>query len=186
MSVSPSKYRLKLDLPANKIVIGHVGRFTPAKNHTLIFELAKEMEKDYPEILFAFCGKGVVEALNKNNNIPKNILCMGICDNIWEFLFAIDIFIFPSLNEGQPNALIEAMLANKPFVASNISTIRESVPDFYLTELIDENSTRLYKQRILELIQKKDEAIFYRISEWANNQFDESKRFKEFLNEILN
>ena len=78
------------------------------------------------------------------------------------------------------------MLANKPFVASNISTIRESVPDFYLTELIDENSTRLYKQRILELIQKKDEAIFYRISEWANNQFDESKRFKEFLNEILN
>ena len=185
MSLIPSESRLKLGLPANKIIVGHVGRFTPAKNHQLIFDLAVEMENDYPDVIFAFCGKGVAEALNNNNIKPENILCLGICNNIWEFLYSIDIFIFPSLNEGQPNALIEAMLANKPFIASDISTIRESVPEFYQSELITEESVDLYKQGIIKLIEDRQNTVFSEISDWANIQFRESNRLQEFLDEIL-
>ena len=59
--------------------------------------------------------------------ISSRVSFLGTRSDIPDLLSACDIFVFPSLYEGLPGALIEAMLAGKPVIASDILEVREVI-----------------------------------------------------------
>ena len=134
-----SELRSELGIPNDAFVIGHVARFHSSKNHKTIVEVAERLCHKHNNVYFLLCGLGVqaaIEDLVGKDNINKRIIMPGLRSDIPNILRILDAYYFPSLVEGQPNALIEAMIVGLPFVASNIETIKETVPRAFHSCLI--------------------------------------------------
>ncbi|MEC4114938.1 glycosyltransferase [Myroides pelagicus] len=180
---------LDLEIKKNATVVGHTGRYNIAKNHIVMLSVAERIIKENNNVYFLFCGKGVPEALNslvKKKGIENNILLFDNRDDISCVLNSIDIYYFPSITEGQPNALIEAWIKGKFFVASDIRPIIDITPlksQKWLTNCFDEESQyRLLK----EVIDMKSRYCFNEdIARYAKNEFNAKTRFGEFLDVIL-
>ncbi|MCF2825871.1 MULTISPECIES: glycosyltransferase [unclassified Pseudoalteromonas] len=180
-----SNLREEMLIPDDAFVIGHTGRFNEAKNHQTILQVADKIISKYDDVYFILCGNGVkcgVESYFAERKLPNRILAYDNRDDIPKFLNTMDCYFFPSLTEGQPNALIEAMVMGLPFVASNIPSIAETViTDSKLNEPLDvlsfsETLDEFYKQKV-----KRD----VNLQQQTREKFDHRKRFNEFF-QILN
>ena len=118
---SKDQARQELGLTHNGPTIGWLARVTGVKNPLLAAEIAKEI----PEATFIFGGDGdLIEALK--NAAPTNAKVFGWVDAA-TFISACDIILSTSENEGMPVALIEAQLAGKPVIATNVGSTAEVV-----------------------------------------------------------
>lgn len=123
--------RDELSIPFDAFVVGHTGRFDSQKNHTTMLKAAQALTQKYDDIYFLMCGNRVADNLSGQVQGNKRILLFNNRSDIPAFLNTLDCYFFPSTIEGQPNALIEAMVMGLPFVASDIPPIRETVGDDY-------------------------------------------------------
>lgn len=110
-----------------------VGRLDKQKDHqTLILALANLL-KFHPNLKLTIYGEGPerknLEKLIISLNLKDTVFLPGTIPNIHEVLIDSDLFIFPSLYEGFPNALGEAMAAGLPVIASNCSGNVDIVQD---------------------------------------------------------
>ncbi len=101
-----------------KIVIGNVGRFSEQKNHEFLIDIFSEIHKMNKMSTLMLIGKGEKEELIrkkvKNLGLENDVIFMGFCDNVNELMWAMDIFLMPSLHEGLPVVGIEAQAAGLP------------------------------------------------------------------------
>ena len=120
-ALDKSKSREEFKLNQEKLVIGWLARVTGVKNPLLAIEVAKE----FPDVQFIFGGSGDLfdDLISK---APANCQVMGWV-NAASFMSACDIILSTSENEGMPVALIEAQLAGKPVVATNVGSVSEVV-----------------------------------------------------------
>ena len=113
--------RIKFDIE-NKLVLGHVGRFVPVKNHQFILEILKELKKNNIKIYLLLIGDGELkDNINlkiKELGLTSCVKLLGDRSDVNELLQAIDVLVFPSLYEGLPLSLIEAQTSGLPIIAS--------------------------------------------------------------------
>lgn len=186
-TVSQEQSRKLFQLPHSAKIIGHVGRFNPSKNHQTIAEVANRLCRNNSNIVFVLCGKGTdsQECKSLFDKVPDNqIKFLGSINNIEKLYPAFDLFYFPSITEGQPNALIEAMLSNLPVVASNIGPIKEVIPEKFQDLLIDPTEKDLAVYKIQRLLKNNTITEEYRYMKLVKTQFDSDKRFNQFKNNL--
>lgn len=116
--------RENFKIPDDKIVIGHVGRFSEEKNHLFFIELAKRLSDDY---IFMCIGDGdtkqpMVKSIEKNKLTHKFII-LSSQNDIERFYSAMDVFAMPSFYEGLPIVAVEAQATGLPIILS--STVSE-------------------------------------------------------------
>ena len=96
-------------------VFGHVGRFIAEKNHIFLLEAFAEIKENLPDAVLLLAGQGPLQIRAREKaaelGISDSVKFLGICDDIPRFLKTIDVFLFPSLNEGLGLAAIEAQAA---------------------------------------------------------------------------
>jgi glycosyltransferase involved in cell wall biosynthesis len=122
-NIPPGVEALKLPKakPRTKVTIGWIARVTGVKNPLRALKIAKL----FPDARFLIAGGG--DLLNQVKlQAPKNTKVLGWTDPAKLFA-ASDIILSTSENEGVPIALIEAQLASKPVVATNVGGVSEVV-----------------------------------------------------------
>ena len=97
----------------------------------------------------------------------------------------MNVFLFPAVNEGQPNALIEAMILGIPIVASNIPAILETVPSEMKSVLFDPDDIQSFVDKLKGNIEKKSHYSSNKVKDWSRINYSEKKRFEEFYNELF-
>ena len=181
--------RDKLGLDQDAFVVGHVGRFDPAKNHGTILNVFRRVASRIENARFVFCGLGTdssgFRSLVKESGLDNRTLCLGTHDDVPSVLASFDLFYFPSVTEGQPNALIEAMIAGLPVITSDIPPIREAVPEEMHARLIDPMDAEAAEQVILALHDDMELREAYKCREWAIDRYDAEKNFKLFADVLL-
>lgn len=117
--------RRALKIKDNQLVVGHVGRFNPQKNHKFIIDIFKEVQKTRKdaELLligndFGECGEEIHKKVEKLG-LKENVKFLGIRSDIPKLLQAMDVFLFPSLFEGLSVASVEAQAAGLPILISD-------------------------------------------------------------------
>ncbi|MGD7053946.1 glycosyltransferase family 1 protein [Sutcliffiella horikoshii] len=114
--------RGNLDL-TNNFVLGHVGRFTPAKNHTFLINVFDYVYKKNNNARLVLIGDGEYKSKIKEKvqsmGLEKQVIFLGMQPNINELLQAFDVFLFPSLIEGLGITLIEAQASGIRCIASD-------------------------------------------------------------------
>lgn len=176
-------------LTGQKLVL-HVGSGRWEKNHTIMLETAKLIQNKFNNVIFYFVGSGVQERYGEISREMglRNVRFLGERRDVYNLLQAADIFLFPSLTEGQPNALLEAVINGLPFIASNIASIKESLSPVWGERWLfpPENIEQCYEliQEHLNKNFRKDQK-FKNLVAWCNNNYAENNRFLEFLNVLL-
>lgn len=119
---SRRKIRKKYNIE-NCFVIGHVGHYVEVKNQKFLLNLMPEILKIRPDSILLLFGEGTDRAMLEERvaqlGLEKFVHLMGNANNIPEILSAFDVFVFPSLFEGTPLALIEAQANGLPCIISN-------------------------------------------------------------------
>lgn len=111
------------------ITLGHVGRFEEVKNHKTIFLVFGELLVRGYDISLRLIGKGSLLNHYKQSVNSEKVFFIAESKNIEEELAKIDIFIFPSIYEGMPLSLLEAMASGCVIVASNIGGINQLIEE---------------------------------------------------------
>lgn len=120
--------RFEFGFTAAHQVIGHVGRFSEPKNHAFLLDVAETVIRHRPAARFLLVGDGPlrakIEADCRNRGLANFVAFGGVRDDIARLMTGVmDAFVFPSLWEGLPIAVIEAQAAGLGIVGS------EAVPD---------------------------------------------------------
>lgn len=188
LSTKTKNVRQLLHLPQDAFIVCHTGRYTEAKNHRMILECAKVLCRRYQDIIFILIGRGVNEAMGdvvEQYRLSNRFVMLGYRNDVLDVLKCADIFYFPSLNEGQPNALIEAMASGLPFVASDIPSIKEMIPKYRVSDLVDPNDLQSNVSAIERLYRNRSCLANYACAEWARKHFDATQWFNLFLSELI-
>jgi len=117
--------RKKHDI-CDKLVIGHVGRFSPAKNHGFLIDIFAQIHKKFPNAVLLLVGDGSlkadIERRVNENNLEDFVIFTGVRTDVADLLQAMDLFLFPSLFEGLPGSVIEAQAAGLHCLISDTIT----------------------------------------------------------------
>ena len=134
-----------------------VGRLIPRKGLPYLIEAAKTIVKERSETLFVIAGDGPLKsklaAEVKQANLARNFAFVGdVSEADLPLLYGCaDVFAFPSIQEGQGIALLEAQACAKPVVAFNLSGVNEAVVDQETGLLVKPESDEL-SHAILRLL----------------------------------
>ncbi len=121
-SQSKSTLRAELLLPNESLILTSVGELNDNKNHQIVIKALAKIND--PRVHYIICGKGdnrdKLLKLAEELNISDKIHLLGFRKDIPEILSQSDIFVFPSLREGLPVSLMEAMASGLPCIVSDI------------------------------------------------------------------
>ena len=115
------------------VTILHVGRFDVPKNHAGLLEAFRLLRETHPECHLRLVGDGDLrlrmEALAKEKGVSDAVEFCGMQSNVYPYLHDADIFTLPSIYEGNPMTIIEAMGTGLPIVASRVGGIPDMIHD---------------------------------------------------------
>ncbi|MCR4412031.1 MAG: glycosyltransferase family 1 protein [Thermoguttaceae bacterium] len=115
--------RKELGLAPDDFVLGHVGRYCPQKNHRFLLDIAAEAARREPRIRLLLLGEGPlraeIDAQARVLGLGDRVTALGVRRDVPRVLAAVDVFVFPSLWEGLPLAVLEAQAAGLPCVVSD-------------------------------------------------------------------
>ncbi|QQG46184.1 MAG: glycosyltransferase family 4 protein [Candidatus Niyogibacteria bacterium] len=116
--------RGRLGLPPNALILGTTAELTKNKGLRYLVQAGGALNKRGFNFLIYIIGSGEelnnLKTLAAKENISEKIRFSGFIPDAYLYLRAFDIFVFPSLKEGLPYALMEASFAQLPIVASDI------------------------------------------------------------------
>jgi len=148
--------RAELNLPAEAPVVGHVGRFHPAKNHPGFIETARLIAAHRPDVRFLLVGEGPlrrqIEQQIAQAGLTDRFILTGLRSDVERMLGAMDLFLFPSNWEGLPISVLEAEAAGLPVVASNIQPMLEAAPPENRSLLHPPNNHQAMANDVLDLL----------------------------------
>jgi len=108
-------------------LIGLVGRLTPQKGCEYFLRAAQRVLIDFPRTLFVLVGEGPdrrkLEELVRDLSIAERVIFAGHREDMPGVYASLDILVLPSINEGLPMTLIEAMAAARPVIATPVGAI---------------------------------------------------------------
>jgi glycosyltransferase involved in cell wall biosynthesis len=125
--------RFDLGIEDTHRLITTIGRLAPEKGHQFLIKAISAIRNFCPDARFIFIGEGPLESQLKiqvqRANLENTVTFLGVRKDIPDILLASDLFVLPSLWEGLPNVILEAMAANLPIVGTSSDGTAELVID---------------------------------------------------------
>lgn len=128
---------------AKKVI--HIGRFAPAKNQKMIIEAIYNIRQHFTNVELYLYGEG--SQYEEAYQLASQLDCLeyihfcGIVEESYQVLNSADIFVLPSLWEGMPMTIIEAMGTGLPIIASKVGGIPDMLVNNESAILIDPDKT---------------------------------------------
>ncbi len=123
--------REKIGIPKDAKVLLSVGELNKNKNHYAVFEALDRLHRN--DIHYVVCGEGELrekhEFYLEMHGMSDRVHLVGFKHNVHEFYRMADLFVFPSLREGIPGAIMEAIATGVPVIASDIRGIKDIISD---------------------------------------------------------
>ena len=114
--------RRQLDL-TDELVIGHVGRFNPQKNHPFLLDIFAALLKKEPNAALLLVGGGAdmpkIQAKAQELGIAERVRFLSVRSDVADLMQTMDVFAFPSLYEGLPVTMVEAQASGLPCIISD-------------------------------------------------------------------
>jgi len=117
------KFRKEYGIPNTASVIGHIGRMVPVKNQNFLIEIFVEYLKLIPDAYLILIGEGYQQTQNellaKKNDVEHRVIFLGSRGDVGYLYSAMDLFVFPSINEGLGMVIVEAQANGLKCLASD-------------------------------------------------------------------
>ena len=125
--------RTELRIPQDALVVGHIGRYDPQKDHATLLEAMPIVRATLPNVHFVLAGKGItwsnVGLFSKFDRAEDGpwLHLLGPRSDIGNLLMSMDIVCSSSRGESFPNAVLEAMASGIPCVSTNVGDVTKLI-----------------------------------------------------------
>ena len=157
VTTSREAFRRKWQIPEDAVVIGTVGRLVPVKGHAILLDATRILQASIGNVALVLVGDGPLrkdlEANAKRLGPEKSVIFAGQQDQSYDFMNMMDVFVLPSLHEGIPMVVLEALALQRPVVATRVGGIPEVIEHGqtgFLAEPSDASSLARLLQRLVE------------------------------------
>lgn len=178
--------RKELGIADDEIVFGTNARMTHQKGHCYLVEAAKQVVQKYPKVKFMLAGdgplRGDLETQIREAGLTQKFRFLGFRSDIVELLSAYDMYVLPSLFEGLPNQVLEAMSCGKGVIATAVDGTVEAVNEAETGLLVPSKNPGALAQALLKVLDNP--ALFQKFGvnsrKRIEEQFTIEKEVREF------
>lgn len=177
-----NKYCSDFGIGKDTMVLGHVGRFLPVKNHKFIIECFSKIAKQREAVLF-LVGDGELRSQIQEDVLHsdrKGIFFLGERSDIPQLLHFFDIMIFPSLYEGVPLVPLEAQASSTKIVCADTIT-EEIYITGYAKKLSLKRSAEEWAKYIIDFYSRNMESIDVK-KRFTDRKYDIESIVKDLVN----
>lgn len=164
-----SEVRKELSIKKDTILIGVIGNIVPVKGHEFLLKALPPITMKYPNACAVFVGsvfetqKDYFESLNRlavDLDIYNQVRFLGLRQDVRELLASFDLFVLPSIFEGTPIAILEAMSMEKAIIATYVGGIPDVIDEDISGVLVEPKSPSMLATAIIELIENEPKRVF--------------------------
>ncbi len=144
---------------ADEFLVTTVGNIRRVKGHDVLIRAAAAVVQQFPKVTFSIAGEVLepgyfreLQTLVENLSLSNHFRFVGGVTNLRQHLAATDIFVLPSRSEGFSNAIVEAMAASLPVVATDVGGNREAVKDGISGFVVPSDDPNALSAAILKLL----------------------------------
>ena len=150
---------------SDKLLVTTVGNIRRVKGHDVFIKAAASIVPHFPNVSFSIAGDVLepdyfaeLQALVRNLHLSDHFHFVGSVTDLHHYLSAADIFVLPSRSEGFSNAILEAMAASLPVVATDVGGNSEAVKDGITGFLVPSNDPAALASAITRLLSDPSQA----------------------------
>lgn len=162
VTMSRADKRKEWQVDDKTIMIGTVGRLVPVKGHMVLLEALQILRRQHDNVKLLLVGDGplrdTLEAEAKRLGLEQFVIFSGHQEQPYDLINMMDIFLLPSLHEGIPMVLLEALALRRPVVASRVGGIPEVLSHGRTGMLISPANPAELAGAIGDLIENQDKA----------------------------
>ncbi len=130
-AVEPLNVREEYWFPPHSLIVGNVAALEPSKGQKFLLDAAAVVVREMPEARFLLLGEGelhdVLEHQIRHLHLSQHVVLTGFRTDVLAVLKGLDLFVMSSVTEGLGTALLDAMAAGRPIVATRAGGIPEVV-----------------------------------------------------------
>ncbi len=144
----------ELNIPKEATLLLTVGRLTEQKGHRYLLEALAQVQQQRDDVVLLMVGEGEQAAFLKQQAKGLNVHFLWQRGDVPNLMASVDIFVLPSLWEGLPQVLLEAMASRLPIVASDIAGVSPLIDDGDNGRLVPAGNAQMLADALLQLIQE--------------------------------
>lgn len=160
LKIDKKNFKESLGVPAESRLIVTIGRLITQKGHSILLDAAPKVLAKSKDIYFLIVGDGHLEQQLKEKTkelgLSNNVKFLGSRKDTPELLAISDIFVFPSIWEGQGMILFEAFFSKIPVVASNVGGIPDVVKDQETGLLVEPGNAKDLADKLLQALENPE------------------------------
>lgn len=149
--------RLELGIGSECLVAGMVGRFTRQKGHVHFIAAVRQVAARLPDVRFILVGVGELRERMERNiaaaDLQERFIFLGAREDAPDLATLFDVVVMPSLWEGLPYALLEAMSAGKPVIASRVAGMADVIENGDNGLLVPPEDSTALAEAMLKLLE---------------------------------
>lgn len=181
-----NRIRKKLGFNNNNFVIGFIGRLSHEKGCQYLIEAIFKLKELKLPVKAVIIGEGYqkreLELLVKKYHVENEVVFAGFQNNIENWLPVLECFILPSLTEGTPMALLEAMAFGVPVIASRVGGVPNIINSLINGILVSPGKPKDIVDAVCMLYRNEPER--QRLSKAANNTIKANYNINEWTSKI--
>ena len=158
--IRATREELKME---GKISMVCVARLFNRKGHTYLFKAMAALSKDYPQLELYLVGTGPhreqLEQMAKEKGIASQVHFLGWRNDALAIMGAADMVVHPSLEDALSSAVIEAVMMEKPIVASDISGVKDSLGNGQYGEIVPPADAKALEAGIRRILDNRSLAL---------------------------
>ena len=159
-TMDKSGLRRQLSLSKSAFLITVIGYLEQVKGHSYFLEALQGIVVRHPNVVALLVGDGVLrktlEIQVQDYNLSDSVIFTGWRNDVPRILSASDLLVLPSLSEGFPLSILEAMASGLPVVASDVGGISEAVIDGETGVLVQPASSHALEVAITNLLEQPE------------------------------
>ena len=183
-AVAPAELRRSLGVRPSDLMMLTMARLAPDKGLSDLIEAAAILARYDRRFLVAIAGEGSARAALENQarerGVSDHVAFLGFREDVSELLEATDLIVLPSLREGLSIALLEAMAAAKPIIATSIGSHKELISQGNIACLVPPGDPIALSDAILRLA--RDPVLMARLATRAKDLFERQYTEDRMLN----
>lgn len=156
------RLRRELGIEGAYPVLINVGRLAKAKGQVWLVRMMPQLMERWPTARLIIVGEGgerkALEEEIRRHGLGSHVSLVGQRSDVPNLLAVSDVFLFPSVSEGLPLALLEAAASGKPVVASNCGPIGEVVEDGASGYMVEPENPEALAQAVLRVLESPQRA----------------------------
>ena len=175
-------------------VIGMVARLDLQKGFEYLLRAVRDLRKMFPGIVLVIVGEGpdrkAIESMVQEYGLQSNVVLAGQRNDMPGVYAAMDIFVLPSLNEGLPMTLLEAMASAKPVVTTRVGAIPSVIADGENGFLVGPRDSAGLKNALSRLLANPDlgRRLGARAHDWVKLHYTAeamAQKYRRLYEEVL-